>query len=1001
MLRTQIFINKTSVDLLEDISIPATYSIVDIREPEKRNTAYTKTVSLPGTATNNKLFSHIWNLGTVLNTSGVTTTNFNPNFNPNLKADVLVLIDGITTFKGYLQLNKISIDQTHYEYIYECTMFGNLANIFQTLGDSRLSEIDLSEYNHTYNKTNQVNSWNTSIIKNGGNFVNFSGGNPTGEGYVYPMIDYGFNNGTSYNVSEFFPAIYAKTIVDKIVGDAGFNFSPDFIGDTFFKRLVIPFGGDQLRLSETQVQNRTFRAQNNSTWNVAHDPSTSSGLQTTGNVAFQDETTSPNYDTGGVYNNSIYRFTPSVKGTYKITAEVSMNLTHFPTAGTVNYASNDRYDVFGLMYVLKNGFNALNTVGLGMLQGANANPNGPSSFYFDYRQATLTSGTTNCNLTVPIQWQGFLDPANNDYINIYLANVNGSQNGSPTTNDLYKGASGWTRVNVLTDSFFSASLVDTKIQEGDTVDMNNVLPDNIKQSDFLLSIIKMFNLYLDQDPNQTNKLIVDTRDNFYSSGTTKFWDTKLDYGKPQVKIPMGELEARTYVFKYKEDKDYYNELYDKKYLDNYGLKRFQIDNDFLKEEIKTELIFSPTPLADYVGIDRVIPKIFIVDSSGNVQPKPSNLRILYYGGVKTTNNPWSYVATSGTTQHTTYPYAGHLDDVANPTLDLNWSVPKEVFYTALKYTDNNLFNAYWKKSMQELTDPDSYIFQGWFRLTAQDIAGLDFRDTFYIDGQLFRLNKIYDYDPTQNELTLCEFVKLKLYQSYIPETRSGNGGVAGADEGFTSGEQMPGYNQQSTQLNNYVGSSSRIGQNNFIGQNTIGCEIVGGDRNVISDGCKFVNLINSSGTTVTSGVHNVTAINSSGTTISESDVVYINGAKFPTTYDKASYVYTPALTNTTNISASTAYPCQFMRVGNVVTVSGMVEIDTTLVGTYQLGISLPVASAFTQNYQCAGTGVGTNNSLDDPIYIRANVASGNALLIGSDNDITNHAHYFHFTYQIL
>lgn len=872
-IRTQIFLNNTPLDLLEDISIPATYSVVDIREPEKRNTAFTKTVEIPGTAENNDIFSHIWNLGTVLNTSGTTqTVNFNPNFNPNLKANVLVLIDGVTTFKGYLQLNSIDIDQTYYKIKYNCTMFGNLANIFQTLGDSRLSDLDLSEYDHTYSQTNQINSWNTSIIKNGANYVNFSGGAPTGEGYVYPMIDYGYNNGMSYNVNEFFPAIYAKTIVDKIVGDAGFNWSPDFIGDSYFKRLVVPFSGDALRLSDTQIQNRTFRAQNNAAWNIAQDLRGVSGLQTTGNAAFQDETTTPNFDTGGVYNNSIYRFTAANNGTYKISAEVSMNLTHFPTAASVSYNGSDVYDGFAFVTIRKNGNQVLNGVSLGFLQGASSIPNttGP---YFSFKQATLTSGTTTSNLIVPVQWQGYL--AAGEYVNIYMSTQSGSQNGSATTNDLYKASGnsrGWTQINVLTDSFFRADIADTKLQEGDTVSMSNVLPQNVKQSDFLLSIIKMHNLYLDQDPNQPNKLIVDTRDNFYTSGTTRYWDTKLDYGKPRTKTPMGELEARTYVFKYKDDKDYYNETYDKKWYDNYGLKRYSINNEFLKDEAKTELIFSPTPLADYVGIDRVLPKIFSVDSNGVAQPRPSNIRILYYGGLKTTNTGWTY-ATSGTTTYL-YPYAGHLDDPWSPTLDLNWEVPKEVFYTTdqFAYTDNNLFNGYWQKAMQEMTDPDSYIFTGWFKLNAVDIATLDFRDTFYIDGQYFRLNKIYDYDPTQNELTKCEFVKLKDYPAYVAQTKTGYGGV---NNTFTNGSAMPTFRQQTTQSGNYSGSSSRMGQNNFIAQTSIGCNIQGGSSCRISEGCTNVNIMNSSGVTVQAGLSNVTVLNSSGTTVSNSDMVII------------------------------------------------------------------------------------------------------------------------------
>lgn len=66
--------------------------------------------------------------------------------------------------------------------------------------------------------------------------------------------------------------------------------------------------------------------------------------------------------------------------------------------------------------------------------------------------------------------------------------------------------------------------------------------------------------------------------------------------------------------------------------------------------------------------------------------------------------------------------------------------------------------------------------------------------------------------------------------------------------------------------------------------------------------------------------------------------------------------YTPTLTNTANISSSSALQCQYMRVGNVVTVSGGVTLTPTLVATLTtLGISLPIASSFSATQNLGGT----------------------------------------------
>jgi hypothetical protein len=68
--------------------------------------------------------------------------------------------------------------------------------------------------------------------------------------------------------------------------------------------------------------------------------------------------------------------------------------------------------------------------------------------------------------------------------------------------------------------------------------------------------------------------------------------------------------------------------------------------------------------------------------------------------------------------------------------------------------------------------------------------------------------------------------------------------------------------------------------------------------------------------------------------------------------------YTPTLYNTANVSSSQALRCQWLRVGDVVHVSGKVFIDPAFANSpVQLGISLPIASTFTSDGDLAGTAV--------------------------------------------
>jgi hypothetical protein len=115
--------------------------------------------------------------------------------------------------------------------------------------------------------------------------------------------------------------------------------------------------------------------------------------------------------------------------------------------------------------------------------------------------------------------------------------------------------------------------------------------------------------------------------------------------------------------------------------------------------------------------------------------------------------------------------------------------------------------------------------------------------------------------------------------------------------------------------------------------------------------------------------------------------------------------YSPTITNTTNVSASTNNGAQYMRVGNVVTVSGTMDVTiTTAAGTAtDIGISLPIASNFANGNQASGivsvssssgTGYSSGYIFSDATNDRARVnfnaaASGTRTL------------QYHFTYQII
>lgn len=110
--------------------------------------------------------------------------------------------------------------------------------------------------------------------------------------------------------------------------------------------------------------------------------------------------------------------------------------------------------------------------------------------------------------------------------------------------------------------------------------------------------------------------------------------------------------------------------------------------------------------------------------------------------------------------------------------------------------------------------------------------------------------------------------------------------------------------------------------------------------------------------------------------------------------------YTPTITNGSNVDATTAYACQWSRVGNVITISGKIDVDATINTTAtEVGISLPVASAISNDYEVAGTA--NCPSIGQSAAILGDAGNNRASLQFICNSVGNNSMYFIFSYQVL
>jgi hypothetical protein len=298
----ELLVNGNRVDLGEGVDIALNKSIADIRNPETRSADFSKTITIPGTSQNNKVFNHIFDVANDIIGSG----QYNPDFNPNKKADCILLVDGMPQISGFIRLTEIIANNDRYEY--NCTIHGEGANLFTDLENAKLNELDFSEYNHTCNIINIKDSWDNQIYIDG-----VQEAFEYGRGYVWtqvlPKRTILNTDINEWKADDHTPALYAKTIVDKIFDTKGYKYTDDsFFTSDRFKRLIIPFANNGLSNDASGVTDRLFQAETTGT--------TFTSGTTDFTIPFGNDSASGNFDNGGNYDTTSYEYTVPVGGIY-------------------------------------------------------------------------------------------------------------------------------------------------------------------------------------------------------------------------------------------------------------------------------------------------------------------------------------------------------------------------------------------------------------------------------------------------------------------------------------------------------------------------------------------------------------------------------------------------------------------------------------------------------------------------------------------------------------
>lgn len=668
LLSTTVSGGPQWLETFDSEPFPITYQISDVRNPSERRGDATRTVLLPGSKQNNRVLRHLFHSSRA--------------WDLNRKVPAAVITNGIVVMEGHMQITRV-LESPDGVLRYEVVIFGNAVNLFDRVKDKKLSDLYVSDLDHDRNPANIVASWTAGHTN----------------GYVYPLIDYGQDfdyadistSGGEVKKEQLYPAVYARTLVDRIFREAGYTYSSDFLTSPDFASLVLP---------PTSLDG-------------------SRRLTVTASVLSQRQTGSD------FYWIRIWKESPLGVSTQLVTVVLDETPLVPAVVSTGPVSVEPGYKVYVAASTGSSGFDIL-----------------PGSFV----ELVHSDGG-----------QGS-----------FRASLTGTQSVGPSTGnaailfDDDATSPNYDQLGVYDTSTGKCTLMRAPFR--------TFLPD-MTQTDFLVGLVRAFNLCVEPRRDNPLELVIEPRDYFDDdagyydrSVVVRDWSKRLDLSKETTYQLVPDLVAGTYVYRYDDDDDHYNKDYKERAGSVYGTREFSVDSDFVKDVSEVQLPFSATPLVtmtDTSGYATVpVSKIGTIDSSGVWQmPASIRPRLLYYKWKELPElSSWWFEGT----EYTSYPYAGHVDDPFDPVRDLNFG--EAGFYYYPHQGGVTLFRRFHSRQMAEVASIDSRLMTCVVKLSPLDVNSLQFNNRIFLVGQgWYRLNKI-EFDPNSplHKVELTRAVDIRL-----------------------------------------------------------------------------------------------------------------------------------------------------------------------------------------------------------------------------------------------
>ena len=790
----------------EGVPLALNFSVGDISDISKRTSGYSKTFMLPASPHNHSVISPMIAVNSEKKVIGWQRGR--------IKAD------GINIFEGLMRIEEGNTGNGGF---YKCHILEDTIDWAQDIGESKLCDVfmlgddgDSGWESTTRNKSSAdvKESWLSAkpfdTKSPASSFIPaqpwFWGLANYGEWYFKSI---GLNTKKwTHNAQDFHPVVYTKVLVDRIFESIGYSVDSNFLNSTTAHLLCHPYGAGEDYL----ISNNIFGASGDYY----------AKAQTSGSHQADDLLGTSNFKNGGYIPAGGHDRT--WRPALLVQSDISNTLTGNGGTGTAYGSSTHGYIVpFDGDYKM---------VLSGVIDVSYCYYGDGGTVRVEFLRNNIYMGEVPWG-----QLPGLVDHGEFAFADDQV--MNGCQAGDVISFRIRAESYMWACKYWVRGKNLEALVYPLNTGGIPSIGMNNskILTCDTKQIDLLKGLTDMFNLQWYADA-ATKTISVEPYNDFFGSGNTLDWTSKLDTTRWNDKFIVEEL-AKEIIFRYKrESSDKGIESTDAwRLVNNKGeyQTHIEIQNEkFRKESIElvtdkfvVQLRFNnygvqPNPSqhqnlewgwGDHTWnnpltkkANPLMPAIWTEDGGGiNNQNRPprkafpkNSIRIVNHYSLlngHTNENPYDATRKSvhkcsayqweddsgNATTLDEYPYMDWVDGwkqgIAEDPYCLSWD----------DYDDKNgkeslgLFEKYWRVAYEKMNG-GAVLRTAFMNLNPIDIATFDFRDLIHLKiddvSTYWTVNKIIDYQPNKRELTKVELLEFKNAKDFNTRGGGENGGVA-------------------------------------------------------------------------------------------------------------------------------------------------------------------------------------------------------------------------------